>query len=88
MDKKTVDSTDFHGALCALREYKDLSYLTNGPGFLVGVVLAYLQNDPDDLDAMREARKVLDERGFKWPEKNVYNRWDDPFDGIFPVTFA
>jgi hypothetical protein len=88
----SIDGSDFSGALCALRQYDDLAYLTNGPGFLLGVCLAYVQHHPDNTDASNELRKVLGERNglAHWPKKPcTRNRWNNPLDDIStPPTFA
>lgn len=80
MDFNTITEQDYLGAISALRKYKDLSYVDNGPAFLLSVCEAYICNN---IHAQETLHNVLIERNFNF-QMNAFerNKWTDPFDEI------
>ncbi len=88
MDLNTITEQDYLGAISALREYEDLSYIDNGSAFLISACEAYICNSKD-IHAQKTLYDVLLERDFYFQVNALEpNKWTNPFDEIMLPTFA
>lgn len=91
MDITTVTEQDYFGAISALREYRDLSCVTNGPAFLIKVCRAYIMISGDKKEEAY-LNQLLTERGFVFTCATTTapsDMWTNPRDGIStPLTFS